>query len=63
MRWICCETLQHTQVGERTEKSRTAQRVAKKESAKLNATAEQSKGNTQTAKRNTSALVFCYLFA
>ena len=40
----------------------TAQRVAEKESAKLDATAKQSKGNTQTANRNTSTLVFCYLF-
>jgi hypothetical protein len=63
MQWICCETLQHTQVGESNETSRTTQRVAEKESAKHNATAEQSKGNTQTADRNTSTLVFCYLFA
>ena len=58
-----CDEEVKAQATKRTEKSRTAQRVAEKESAKLNATAEQSKGNTQTADRNTSALVFRYLFA
>jgi len=63
MRWICYETLQHTQVGESIETSRTAQRVAKEESAEHNATAKQSKGDTETADRDASTLVFCYLFA